>query len=94
MCGNPCIREIKARLEAFGMPIFEYHCSDCDKDFDAFLGHGECAEQCRLCGGSNIKRKFSRFAMRTDTYTATDVSATSKSGCAGCTSNSCATCGG
>jgi len=76
------------------MPIYEYHCDDCDKDFDTLLAHGESASGCRHCGGENIKRKFSCFSTRTDSYTATDVSATSSSGCAGCTASSCATCGG
>jgi len=76
------------------MPIYEYHCNDCDKDFDAFLAHDESPNECRICGGKDIKRKISCFSARTDSYTACDVSATSKSGCAGCTSGACATCGG
>ena len=76
------------------MPIYEYHCSDCDKDFDVLLAHGEGATECRLCGGENLKRKFSCFSTRTDSYTASDVSAASSSGCAGCMASSCASCGG
>jgi len=77
------------------MPIYEYHCSDCDKDFDVILGHGECATECKLCGRENIKRKFSRFSTRTDSYTASNMSSVkSSSSCAGCSSGSCASCRG
>ena len=76
------------------MPIYEYHCSDCDKDFEKLLDCAEEATECRHCGGENLKRKFSCFSTRTDSYTASDVSATSSSGCAGCTASSCASCSG
>ncbi len=76
------------------MPIYEYHCSDCDKDFDVLLAHGEGAAECKRCGGENIKRKFSCFSTRTDSYTASDLSSINSSSCASCTSSSCATCRG
>lgn len=76
------------------MPIFEYHCNDCDKDFDTLLAHDESATQCRHCSSENIRKKFSCFSTRTDSYTASDVSASSTSGCAGCTASSCASCSG
>ncbi|MBN2209179.1 MAG: zinc ribbon domain-containing protein [Candidatus Coatesbacteria bacterium] len=77
------------------MPIYEYHCSDCEKDFDALVGHSEVATECKLCGGGNIRRKLSRFSTRTDSYEASDMSSVkSGSSCAGCSSGSCATCRG
>lgn len=76
------------------MPIFEYHCDDCGKDFERILAFDEEAAECRLCGGENIRRKFSRFSTRTDSYTACDVTSVESDGCGSCTSGSCATCGG
>ncbi|HKV55834.1 MAG TPA: zinc ribbon domain-containing protein [Candidatus Binataceae bacterium] len=45
------------------MPIYEYHCQDCDSSFETLVrpGHGEDA-QCPKCSGGRINREMSVFA--------------------------------
>lgn len=45
------------------MPIYEYTCIKCKKDFSALQKMG-CAEkdtQCPECGSNDVKKKFSAF---------------------------------
>ncbi|MCD6328287.1 zinc ribbon domain-containing protein [bacterium] len=73
------------------MPIFEYHCNDCEADFAEIVAQGEEAERCRCCLSKNIAKKFSCFATRIEGATRSDSSASS--GCSTCSSHSCSTCG-
>jgi putative FmdB family regulatory protein len=45
------------------MPIYEYHCEDCDNSFETLirLGHQEDAE-CPACHGGGLNREMSVFA--------------------------------
>lgn len=45
------------------MPIYEYHCDDCDRSFETLVrpGHSEDA-QCPDCHGARISREMSVFA--------------------------------
>jgi len=47
------------------MPIYEYHCSDCDRSVEVLVraGHDEDAE-CPGCRGSRLTREMSVFAAR------------------------------
>lgn len=46
------------------MPIFEYHCSSCDDDFEMLVKSAEAGEQvaCPACDGDDVAKKFSSFA--------------------------------
>lgn len=50
------------------MPLYEYHCRDCDYDFErleSLHGAPEPAE-CRRCGSRRVERiEFSRVAVAT-----------------------------
>jgi len=47
------------------MPIFEYHCVKCDKDFEVLvLGSQEVS--CPTCEGSEVKRLLSVFSHKSD----------------------------
>ena len=47
------------------MPIYEYHCEDCDNSFETFVHPGHHDEtQCPLCMGMKIVREMSVFASR------------------------------
>jgi putative FmdB family regulatory protein len=48
------------------MPIFEYHCSDCDKRFEALVlsRKGE-PNSCTECGGTSVEKVFSTFSAQT-----------------------------
>jgi putative FmdB family regulatory protein len=49
------------------MPIYEYHCQDCDSSFETFVRPGHDDEtECPSCSGVNINREMSVFASRGD----------------------------
>jgi putative FmdB family regulatory protein len=45
------------------MPIYEYHCTDCDTDFEQFLRSMSSQEiiTCPECGGQHVKKAISLF---------------------------------
>jgi putative FmdB family regulatory protein len=47
------------------MPIYEYHCEDCDRSFEALVLTGQVNETlCPWCGGMKLGREMSVFASR------------------------------
>lgn len=48
------------------MPIYEYHCDDCDSSFETLVQPGHDDEtQCPSCNGVKLSREMSLFASRT-----------------------------
>jgi len=47
------------------MPIFEYHCTKCDKDFE-ILVFGDQSISCPICKGNNVKKLLSTFSHKSD----------------------------
>lgn len=45
------------------MPIFEYHCPACGKDFELIVKNSASTPECPDCGAKELKRKFSSFAV-------------------------------
>jgi putative FmdB family regulatory protein len=41
------------------MPLFEYHCRDCGRDFEAFVT-GDRKAACPACQGANLGKLLSR----------------------------------
>jgi len=70
------------------MPIFEYHCVKCDKDFEVLV-FGNQEVSCPTCEGSNVKRLLSVFSHKNDG----EFSSSQGSSCSSCSATSCATCG-
>jgi putative FmdB family regulatory protein len=47
------------------MPIYEYHCEDCDSSFETLVLPGnEDETQCPACNGVKLSREMSVFASR------------------------------
>jgi putative FmdB family regulatory protein len=46
------------------MPIYEYHCPDCEETFEAFVRKSRETEElrCPECGSAAIERLISSFA--------------------------------
>ena len=44
------------------MPLFEYRCSDCEHDFEAFVTADRKAE-CPSCSGANLVKRWSSPGM-------------------------------
>jgi len=70
------------------MPIFEYHCTKCDKDFE-ILVFGDQSISCPICKGNNVKKLLSTFSHKSDG----EFSSSMGSSCGSCSATSCKTCG-
>ena len=48
------------------MPIYEYHCTDCEADFEQLLRSMASQEiiACPECGGQHVKKAISLFGSR------------------------------
>ncbi|NOY22159.1 MAG: zinc ribbon domain-containing protein [Acidobacteria bacterium] len=46
------------------MPIYEYHCNDCNTDFEQLVFSSSQADcvPCTKCGSTNVERKVSSIA--------------------------------
>jgi len=62
------------------MPIFEYVCKDCGKEFEAIVRGAE-APHCPKCNGAKLEKKLSVFAMASG-GSSSDSMAASGGGCA------------
>jgi len=45
------------------MPIFEYMCSSCGQRFEAFVRSSDQEISCPKCGGKELNKVFSTFAV-------------------------------
>jgi len=43
------------------MPIYDYKCNDCNKEFEVLVKNDGKATDCTECGSKNIKRVYSSF---------------------------------
>ncbi len=73
------------------MPIFEYHCKQCEHQFEKLVFGQECPE-CPECNSSDVCKLMSACGFVTKGAGGQTVSASSSS-CGGCTASSCAGCG-
>lgn len=48
------------------MPIFEYHCPNCGKDFEKLILRRDEAVTCPDCGRTEVQQKLSVTAFKTD----------------------------
>jgi len=51
------------------MPIYEYRCEDCGKDFTVSMRiseHGQVEITCEHCRSTNVRQTFSRFYVKPD----------------------------
>lgn len=76
------------------MPIYEYVCADCGKEFEELV-FGREAVRCPHCQSSNNDKLMSRCRHKSG-GTADSLGAASSPGsgssCSGCTASSCASC--
>ena len=73
------------------MPIYEYICLDCGQRFEILraMKEADAPMPCHKCESEHTSRLLSLF----NASSGGRVIAGSDGGCAGCSSNSCATCG-
>jgi putative FmdB family regulatory protein len=75
------------------MPIFEYHCNQCDKDFELIVYSADTKPECPHCASQDIVKKFSSFAVSSSgkkhgKCNASDAAPCAHGGC-GCGSGCC-----
>ena len=70
------------------MPIFEYHCMECDKVFEIIV-LGDQEVLCPLCTGKNVTKLLSTFSHKSGE----ECSSSKESSCSSCSATSCTTCG-
>ena len=77
------------------MPIYEYHCADCDRDFEKLrpMSKASAPAPCVHCGGQHTTRAISLFSAITKggNGESRSVSGTG-GGCSSCAATSCANC--
>ena len=83
------------------MPIYEYVCLDCKKEYEILCSFNEADHPmpCDECGGENVKRKLSVFYAQSggSTISARPGSAAraggAGGGCSSCAGGNCSSCG-
>ncbi len=48
------------------MPIYEYRCRGCGRDFEKYLPTASAAVTCPQCESGNVMRKLSLFGTKTE----------------------------
>ncbi|MFC1813359.1 zinc ribbon domain-containing protein [Thermodesulfobacteriota bacterium] len=75
------------------MPIYEYQCCDCGKDFE-FLVLGSEQPDCPSCASKNISKQMSACTFYSKgSHGKTVSSSASAPSCTGCAATSCTSCG-
>ena len=69
------------------MPIYEYHCLVCNRDFETLVRSSAAEVQCTNCGSELLEKKFSLFGSKVGERFGTS-SGESGGGC-GCGSCTC-----
>jgi len=82
------------------MPIYEYHCDSCGKEFEILtIGmKDEGDSSCPECHSQETHRLMSRFGkgryLGNMSDVSSNVSSATQSGCASCHATNCSSCGG
>ena len=75
------------------MPIYEYRCNHCNKDFECLVFGSEKPE-CPTCNTKDIQKLMSACGFVSKGQGGNTVKASAgNSSCSGCAATSCATCG-
>jgi len=76
------------------MPIYEYRCAVCDHEFEYLVFGGSEPETCPSCGDKRVSRLLSACSHITKGAGGHTVSRSAgASGCGGCASTNCGSCG-
>ncbi|MFL7869721.1 MAG: FmdB family zinc ribbon protein [Anaerolineales bacterium] len=76
------------------MPIYEYVCLDCKKEYEILRSFNEADQPmaCSKCGGENVKRKLSVFYAQSGGSTLNGMGG-GGGGCSSCAGGNCSSCG-
>lgn len=65
------------------MPIYEYRCRACERDFERYLSTPATAVACPACASDNVMRKLSVFGLRASGDVASSMPTGAAGGCCG-----------
>ena len=74
------------------MPIYEYHCEKCNKDFECLV-FGSESPDCPSCSSTDVCRLMSTCGFISKGSSGQTVSKSAGSACSGCKASSCGSCG-
>ncbi|MBW1989193.1 MAG: zinc ribbon domain-containing protein [Deltaproteobacteria bacterium] len=75
------------------MPIYEYHCKKCDKNFETLVMGGD-VPACPACKSTDVSRLMSACGFVSKGKGGeTTAKAAGTSACSGCSAGSCSSCG-
>jgi putative FmdB family regulatory protein len=72
------------------MPIYEYVCAKCNKEFEYLVLGSDSVVSCPECDGENVERLMSACSFKSSGGDFS--SSTGSSGCSSCSSSNCSTC--
>ncbi|MBN1439980.1 MAG: zinc ribbon domain-containing protein [Anaerolineales bacterium] len=74
------------------MPLYEYVCEACRREFELLrpMNEADAPTACLSCGGTRIRRKLSVFHAQSD---GKSVAGTNAPSCSDCAGGSCGSCG-
>lgn len=76
------------------MPIFEFHCNDCGKDFEKLVFGSDNDINCPGCEKTNVEKLMSSCAFKVgQNFTSTSAKAAGGASCGSCSSSNCSSCG-
>lgn len=70
------------------MPIYEYVCRECEKEFEELLKNRDEKVSCPSCGRGNVARRISIFGFKSGST----FVGSSSGGCGSCSGGSCGSC--
>jgi putative FmdB family regulatory protein len=71
------------------MPIYEYHCNQCEQEFEKLVLKTSEKITCPKCNSKKVNRMMSTFAFSSGGK----FKSTGSSSCGTCSATSCSTCG-
>ncbi|MBW1721276.1 MAG: zinc ribbon domain-containing protein [Deltaproteobacteria bacterium] len=71
------------------MPIYEFKCMKCDKEFECIVFGDESDVTCPDCEARDVRRLMSACSFKSD---GNFSSSSGSSGCSGCSSTNCSSC--
>ena len=75
------------------MPIYEYQCDDCSKEFEYLALSSNEVPDCPACQSKNVKKLMSASTFFSKSKAGlTESSSAGASACSGCTSTDCGSC--
>jgi putative FmdB family regulatory protein len=87
--GRGIVEDEKGKTRETAMPIYEYHCLVCNRDFEKLVMTSPAAVECTNCGSELLEKKFSLFgskvAERVGSFGASSGESGGSCGCGSCT---------